>query len=345
MKSPIRTFGTFFATITALALSWPALAQDGGRWEGVFFPKGAISFADYVVAYEPDYGGGPEPDITQQDSFQVLGIPAAGEISLGNGGRIVVSFIDNFLTGSNTPEPDLWIFEVGAPEFVHVEISWNGRYWYPVGMTNANATGIDIDRFGYGANRKFRFVRLTDDGDSPVKGWTGADIVAVGASSTIERDNQLHQIKYWIQAHIGGVSELVLRGNDVWWHHIKGTAPGLERKLGMNANTPTIIDSNFGPNINWTPEGWPERLGNYTHPESWSATFDGLTPALPKREWCWELKKTTGVGPVAITRQPNARNGYSMVIKFNDLSKPNVRHQTGSGFYRIELTTTGEPCR
>ena len=311
---------------------------------GVNFPAGASSFADRVLEYDPAFGGGPVPDITSQDARQILGVPDLGDVSLGNGGRIIVRFLDNRLTGSNDSQPDLWIFEVGEAESTFVEISKNGTRWFSVGTATGFASGIDIDEFGFGKGHHFAFVRLTDDGDSGggAPFVQGADLVAVGASSSAPPIGKLSRLRYSIQAHVGGLSQLIIRGNTMQWHHIKGTAPGLvQADVGRNSNSPTIVDSNQGPNIPWVPSGWPGTIGNGTHPESCSNVFNALTPVFPTDNRRWKIEKTSGSGTVRIVQQPEARNGFSLVIEFDDLKSGAASNLSGSGFYTIKLTPGG----
>jgi len=322
---------------------------------GVEFPLGAASFADSVLGYEPNFRGGTPPDETQQEARQILGIPEQGEMSLGRGGRITLRFEDNRLTGSGDSKPDLYIFEVGTPETVSVEIrrSWSSR-WFSVGTATGFAAGIDIDQFGFESGDEFMFVRLTDDGDS-VAGDSltpGADLVAVGARSTVWSPRGCC-LSYFVQAHIGGRSELLIQGSRLQWHHLKGPAPGLERQFwnpGRDANSPTIIESLRGAVITWVPTGWPLNLANGTHPESYSSIFNGLTPVLPRTPRCFSVEKLWGDGKVTIVQQPAQVNDYTLVVRFDDLivprnPRPNsngVLHNLhGSGFYAIKLTRKG----
>jgi len=318
------------------------LPDEAQLFGGVNFPAGASSFADRIVEYDPAFGGGPVPDITSQDARQILGVPGVGDVSLGNGGRIIVRFLDNRLTGSNDSQPDLWIFEVGAAESTFVEISKNGTHWISVGTATGFASGIDIDHFGFGKGHHFAYVRLTDDGDSAggAPFVQGADLVAVGASSSVPPVGKLSRLRYTIQAHVGGLSRLIIRDNTMQWHHIKGTAPGLvQADVGRNSNSPTIVDSNQGPNIPWVPSGWPVSIGNGTHPESLSNIFSALTPVFPAVKKYWKLEQSSGDGKVRIIQQPDARNGFSLVIEFDDLKKGGASNLSGSGFYTINLTS------
>ncbi len=159
-------------------------------YKGVDFPGGPSSFADSVVGYEPAFGGGTIPALTYRDPSQALGIPNYPEganpeyVSLGAGGRIVLRFTDNSLTGSGSNAFDLWVFEIGPDvEDTFVEISKNGTTWFAVGKVFGSTAGVDIDSFGFGTSDFFSFVRLTDDiSEGATSGTTvGADIDAVGA--------------------------------------------------------------------------------------------------------------------------------------------------------------------
>jgi hypothetical protein len=159
-------------------------------YAGIDFPAGPISFIDEVLSYEPDFYGEP-PIPLPTDSTVVIGPPRGPgdnwSLPIGNGGRITLGFIDNFLIGSGDNQPDLWIFELGTGvEHTFVEISKDGLVWHFVGKALGSTSGIDIDLFGYGPNDAFSFVRLMDDPNQLPGGQpAGADIDAVGASSTI----------------------------------------------------------------------------------------------------------------------------------------------------------------
>lgn len=99
-------------------------------------------------------------------------------------------FTDNSLTGSGNDSFDLWIFEAGGDvEATFVKISKDGAKWFDVGKIAGSTRGIDIDRYGYGPNDFFLYVRLTDDPDQGTPSGKdlptlGADIDAVGAISS-----------------------------------------------------------------------------------------------------------------------------------------------------------------
>ncbi len=191
------TIGALLITLCVTAAS-PAFAVFIGNSQGgTDFPQGAISFADALIAYSPN---GP-PSVPHQGAINAVGLPdyagvngcasqlACSFVSLGSGGIIVLRFDDNKLTGSGTPDLDLWIFEVGPNvEDTFVDISIDGVNWTSVGKVFGSTAGIDIDAFGFGLGDLFGFVRLTDDpneGGGGAGGTVGADIDAVGAISTI----------------------------------------------------------------------------------------------------------------------------------------------------------------
>ena len=190
-------------TLSSLVLFGGALfaasSASAVPFGGIEFPGGAISFADAVVSYDPAFGGGAvptHPNFTDPD--EALGPPdysggstGTGSVSLGSGGRLVLQFLDNFLTGSNNADFDLHIFEVGPDvEDTFVEISTDGVTWHDVGKVFGSTSSIDIDAFGFDSTFSFSYVRLTDDAaEGGTSGATvGADIDAVGAISTRPRD-------------------------------------------------------------------------------------------------------------------------------------------------------------
>ena len=141
----------------------------------------------------PADGGGPVPTATYQDATRALGIPDYPEgtdpeyVSLGAGGRLVLRFTDNSLTGSGNTDLDLWIFEIGPDvEDTEVDISKDGSTWHSVGAVFGSTSGIDIDAYGFGPTDFFSFIRLTDvRSEGATSGATvGADIDAVGAISS-----------------------------------------------------------------------------------------------------------------------------------------------------------------
>jgi hypothetical protein len=193
----MKTSKAFFLVLSIICIcTSPIFADVIG---GVNFPQGAISFADSVVSYNPVIIGG-QPTDPHRGAFNALGLPNyAGDnscanqpdctfVSLGDGGSIVLEFIDNKLTGSGNTDLDLWIFEVGPDvEDMFVDISKDGTTWSSIGAVGGSTAGINIDAYGFGPSDIFAYVRLTDDEakDAQSGNTVGADIDAVGAITTI----------------------------------------------------------------------------------------------------------------------------------------------------------------
>ena len=171
-------------------------------------PAGTVSFADELIEFSPgvipDPGGGPDiplpeyrdgtntlgaPDMDLQQFIDCSNTPSTENcryVALGDGGSLTVKFTDNFLTGSDDDQADLYIFETGPPNPTFVDISSDGLNWFSLGLLTSFAFGIDIDAFGFGSSDLFSYVRLTDE---PLTGQTsgitiGADIDSIGAIST-----------------------------------------------------------------------------------------------------------------------------------------------------------------
>lgn len=180
--------------VAILALAIPVSPVAAERFGGVEFPGGITSFADVVVTQTARAARPADVGARHWMSAELLGPPDYASsvndryMSLGEGGSVTVQFTDNALVGSNSTAADLYIFEVGgAPEATFVDISKNGTTWHRVGRVAGSTHGVDIDAFGFTANDRFSYVRLTDDvteGGSSYP-FAGADIDAVGAASTI----------------------------------------------------------------------------------------------------------------------------------------------------------------
>ena len=187
------------SALSAAVLTAFAGAAQAEIFAGVEFPGGISSFADAVQTFTPNISGSGQPTANFRVPANALGAPdfagstacsalACPYVSLGDGGSIVVEFVNNRLTGSGSNALDLWIFEIGPDvEDTFVEISKNGVQFTSVGKVAGATSGIDIDAFGFGIADQFRFVRLTDDtNEGDQSGATvGADIDAVGAISSI----------------------------------------------------------------------------------------------------------------------------------------------------------------
>lgn len=185
----------YISTLAILTSLAATSTLAGAEYGGIEFPQGALSFADHVVSYDPAFSGGAVPTNPNHiDPLSALGVPdhsggnlGPGSVSLGAGGRLVLEFTNNRLTGSGDADPDIHIFEIGTDvEDTFVDISADGITWHAIGKVFGSTSSIDIDAFGFGIEDEFAYVRLTDDkNEGNTTGSTvGADIDAVGAIST-----------------------------------------------------------------------------------------------------------------------------------------------------------------
>ena len=167
-----------------------------------------LSFADLIIDYNNPCGNSN----IFKDPNTALGVSDHAEgsgrfVSLGSGGWIKLSFINNLLVNSGDDKADLWIFEIGpAVEATFIEIQPANNFtltalmdsgvpdvdsdgYYEVGQVAGSTSALDIDVAipGYASGElKFHAVKLLDDGDSGCgSGAPGADIDAVCALSSI----------------------------------------------------------------------------------------------------------------------------------------------------------------
>jgi hypothetical protein len=194
-----------FARIVNNTIVGGSLSQatdiESAVFNDLLFTQGTVAFADRVPAngYSPNFAGGPIPTTGFDQPTDAIGSPSftgtagiepgagQGAVSLGNGGRLIVEFVDNVLTGSGNSRPDLVVFEVGVSERVAVEVSSDATSYTFVGYIDGINSTIDLDAFGFTTQSRLKFVRLTDivnEGDATTAS-IGADIDAVGALSSI----------------------------------------------------------------------------------------------------------------------------------------------------------------
>lgn len=159
----------------------------------------ADTYGDELTDYSPVIVNG-EPTDPYRGGANALGAPdydganscasqdSCTYVSLGDGGSVTLRFVDNFLTGSDNADPDLWIYEIGPDvEDTFVEISADNITWVAVGKVFGSTSTIDIDAFGYGSSSAFSYIRLTDDTDEGGQSGetVGADIDAVEALTSV----------------------------------------------------------------------------------------------------------------------------------------------------------------
>jgi outer membrane protein OmpA-like peptidoglycan-associated protein len=151
--------------------------------EAAALPSG-VAFATSVVAFEP---GNPAPTRDAADPQAALGPPDYAvdvhlpprAVSIGNGGSLVLRFEGAGL--GDAPGPDLFIFEIGAPEAMEVALSEDGVTFRELGRVHGGLSAVDIAPW-VKEGESFHFVRIRDvASEGPASpAFAGADIDAVG---------------------------------------------------------------------------------------------------------------------------------------------------------------------
>ena len=128
---------------------------------------------------------------------------------------------------------------------------------------------------------------------------------------------QAQTITYTFTACIDGDDRLFIQGGQVWWQYIDHTAVGDPRpecnsyttiSTTLNGN-PVITNGNVQPV--WNPD--PPYPGDYSLPFQPS-----LSPALPSTDMNVTLTVLQGRDSLTIAQYPNAANGQTLVLDFND---------------------------
>lgn len=143
-----------------------------------------------------------------------------------------------------------------------------------------------------------------DIGDIPQNNF------ARGYSKFVEvtsRNDTFNKVSFplTVRAEIDGLSQLMIKGNTIWWHHINWEPPGLwgdENATALNGEE-------------WYPE-WPE--GDLTDCNCDSSIFEALESPLPEDSTIISVNVVSGRGSVTVAQQPNQDNDYTAIIEFDD---------------------------
>lgn len=117
-----------------------------------------------------------------------------------------------------------------------------------------------------------------------------------------------------IKAFIDGSDVIKIRGNELWYEHLKWDLPG---KWQDRFDEPTIVNGK-----EWKPE-WNGLM---------SDRFHDFSPALPKRKLKdITLTKIQGRGNVDISAKPDKENNYTLSIYIDD------NQYSGAEWYDIKV--------
>jgi hypothetical protein len=199
----------FVPAASLIAIMLTSFQASAEIFDGIDFPDGVSSFADTVLTYDCNFGGGLCPAAAYQDPTLALGnpdlnVPDPHFVSLGTFGLLEVAFVDNRLTNSGDALDDLHIFELGTDVedtlvavrptaatalILGASFDANADGFYEVGSVAGGTSSVDIDSFfpGHASGvLVFDAVQLIDEfgQTGPTFGTHGADITAVGALSS-----------------------------------------------------------------------------------------------------------------------------------------------------------------
>jgi len=137
-----------------------------------------------------------------------------------------------------------------------------------------------------------------------------------------------------VRAYIDGRSHLIVRGEEIYWHHYDFAAPG-RHSDAPGGNVPTYL--NEAP---WYPT-WPgdppdhdpaDPIDNEVR-DCDCRTLDAyaIAPPLPLETAMVAVSPIHARGPVTVIQQPNALNDYTLIVEFNDNAP------SGAAWYNVTL--------
>ena len=108
-----------------------------------------------------------------------------------------------------------------------------------------------------------------------------------------------------VRAEIDGRSELLIQGNDVWWHHYDFEGPGM-----WGDDQPTFLNGEM-----WYPN-WPSEENAFCDCDSDKAPL--IVPTLKSDGSPITLQVLSARGTIVIVEQPSMANAFTARIEFND---------------------------
>lgn len=126
-----------------------------------------------------------------------------------------------------------------------------------------------------------------------------------------------------IRAYIDGRSQLIIKGNTLYWHHLDFDAPG-RWELGETIQ-PTYIN-----HMKWYPI-WPD-IPDATNDSCncYSSVYMDIPNLARTNQRVW-LDVVQGRGSFAVIQQPTTNNNYMFIIEFDD------NNSDGAEWYELNL--------
>jgi hypothetical protein len=133
--------------------------------------------------------------------------------------------------------------------------------------------------------------------------------IFLGSCSLIAQSTQVPTILN-VRAYIDGRSQLIIKGDECYWHHLDFDAPG--RWEFGEASQPTYLNRAV-----WDPT-WPD-IPDSTNDSCNcdSSAYKGI-PNLARTDQRVWLDIVHGRGRVFVIQQPNADNDYTLILELDD---------------------------
>lgn len=310
-----------------------------GRWNDA--TKGSTSLRGFVVEYPPVPQGEPRQwltsaggnghayemadaseGVTWDEALVLAGVRsyrgASGHLatvtSASETSFLVDSFGDRYLgcwLGGVQPDPgdapaDGWVWVTGEP--------WGYTNW------SINEPG---DQDPLGGTEDALVVKGAPGGGFPPGQWNDRSRTRPRSSFVVEYpsacDDGRETITYEVLAFIDGRDQLVIRGDQVQWHHFEAAAVG--RWQGRNEPTRLSTRLNCEPvtsDDRWIPI-WPEEPPAEIRYEAQS-DLHPIAPALWETASTVQLDRIVARDIARVVEAPSASNDYTLRVELSDPS-------------------------
>jgi len=281
----------------------------GGREAQVGYAELMLSSQKKVIAavFPVSFPAGSETTIQIQYDIRAVHEPKSPQLS----------FKYLMETGSH------WAGTIGSGEV-------RFQFWRPIESKSSLARTNDFFEVQDG-DLIWRFADLEPDSSHNISvSFDPARFARVGQGTAPTLPDALT-----VRAFIDGRSQLVIRGDRLYWHHLDFAAPGRWQDPDTQRayDEPTYL--NGAP---WYPV-WPDQPDRENRDCGCSSSSINGIPALARQDQTVALSLEQARGLVTIVQQPEAGNDYTLIVEFDD-GGPG-----GADWYEVTLqyVTSGPP--
>ncbi len=204
------------------------------------------------------------------------------------------------------------------------------EFWRPVESKSALAGANDFFEVQDG-DLVWRFADLEPDSSHNISvSFDAARFGRVGQGTAPTLPDALT-----VRAFIDGRSQLVVRGERVYWHHLDFAAPGRWQDPDTQRayDEPTYLNG-----VAWYPI-WPDQPDRENRDCGCNSSSINGIPPLARQDQTATLSIEQARGLVIVIQQPEAGNDYTLIVEFDD-GGPG-----GADWYEVTLqyVTSGPP--